>query len=231
VRWSLKKSLGDTVPYVDERGRPFEVRIVATLADSILQGDLLISDANFEALFPSSSGRRLFLIDAPTNPPGRLDEVALTLGRGLRDLGLEIEPTAARLERFHAVQNTYLSIFAALGALGLLLGSAGLAVVVLRNVSERRGELALLSALGFRPRAVRALVLSEHTLLLTLGIVAGAAPALVAVLPAVRASGGEISLTPLLAILLAVTLTGLAWTWLATRIASGGNPIAALRND
>jgi ABC-type antimicrobial peptide transport system permease subunit len=34
----------------------------------------------------------------------------------------------------------------------LLLGSAGLGVVVLRNVLERRGELGLLSAVGFRRR-------------------------------------------------------------------------------
>ena len=36
----------------------------------------------------------------------------------------------------------------ALGRLGLLLGAVGLAIVLLRGVWERRGELALLRALG-----------------------------------------------------------------------------------
>jgi len=44
------------------------------------------------------------------------------------------------------VQNTYLNTFQVLGALGLLLGSAGLGVVVLRNVLERRAELAAMLA-------------------------------------------------------------------------------------
>ena len=47
------------------------------------------------------------------------------------------------------------SIFQLLGGLGLLLGSVGLGVVVLRNVLERRGELAILRAVGFRRRSLR----------------------------------------------------------------------------
>ena len=47
---------------------------------------------------------------------------------------------ARRLAQFNAVQNTYLNTFQVLGGLGLLLGSAGLGVVVLRNVLERRNE-------------------------------------------------------------------------------------------
>ena len=42
VTWSLHKAVGDTLEYVDERGRPFQVRIVAGVESSILQGNLLI---------------------------------------------------------------------------------------------------------------------------------------------------------------------------------------------
>ena len=63
-------------------------------------------------------------------------------------------PTVARRNAFNAVQNTYLGTFQILGGLGLLLGSAGLGIIVLRNVLERRGELGLLLAVGFRPRAL-----------------------------------------------------------------------------
>ena len=61
---------------------------------------------------------------------------------------MEVTPAVRRLAAFNAVQNTYLSTFQVLGGLGLLLGSVGLGVVVLRNVLERRGELALLLAVG-----------------------------------------------------------------------------------
>ncbi len=80
----------------------------------------------------------------------------------MQDVGLELTPAVEKLKAFNAVQNTYLGTFQVLGGLGLLLGSAGLGVVVLRNVLERRGELGLLLAVGFRRRALQVLVLSEH---------------------------------------------------------------------
>src|SRR2546425_885221 len=83
-------------------------------------------------------------------------------------------PSATRrLAAFNAVQNTYLNTFQVLGGLGLLLGSMGLGVVVLRNVLERRSELGLLQAVGFTRRSIRWLVLSEHGGLLALGLAVG----------------------------------------------------------
>src|SRR5205807_9049311 len=147
------------------------------LANSILQGGLLISEANFIHSFPSESGYRVFLVDAP---PARAPQVSAALGRALEDVGLDLTPAAERLADFNTVENTYLSIFAILGGLGLLLGSLGLGIVVLRNVLERRGELALLRAVGFGPRALRWLVFSEHSLLLGMGLLVGVVAALLA---------------------------------------------------
>ncbi|MCX6995986.1 MAG: hypothetical protein NTV49_02615 [Kiritimatiellaeota bacterium] len=89
VLWALGKKLGDTLPYTDERGQTFTLRIVGVLASSILQGSLLISEQHFTARFPSTAGYRVFLIDAPE---GRSAEVAGTLSRALQDRG---DPTAA----------------------------------------------------------------------------------------------------------------------------------------
>ena len=114
------------------------------------------------------------------------------MSRALQDEGLELTPAAERLNAFNAVQNTYLSTFQALGGLGLLLGSAGLGVVVLRNVQERRGELALLLAVGFRRRVLQWLVLSEHAALLGLGLAAGVLAAAVGVMPALLSPGAQI---------------------------------------
>src|SRR4029079_19186561 len=110
------------------------------------------------------------LIDAPSNT---VAQTASVLMRGLQDAGLELVPAVQRLDAFNAVQNTYLSTFQVLGGLGLLVGSAGLGVVVLRNVLERRGELALLQAVGFRRWSLQWLVLSEHGGLLVLGLGVG----------------------------------------------------------
>jgi ABC-type lipoprotein release transport system permease subunit len=228
VRWALGKKVGDSLAYVDERGDTFQLRIVDIMPNSVLQGSLIISESNFVKRFPSLGGHRVLLVDAPQDNSA---EIANQLSRMLRDRGLEVVPAWQRLANFQEVENTYIAIFQALGGLGLLLGSLGLAIVVLRNVLERRSELALLEAVGFRRRELKQLVLSEHWLLILLGLVIGVAAALLSVLPALlspTASPPWAIIVPVVALL---ACGGLLWTWLATLAAFRGELLPALRNE
>ncbi len=229
ILWAMGKKVGDIIEYPepDERGRPVRLRLVGAVANSILQGNLIIAEDEFTARFPSEAGYRYFLVDAPTD---RVADVSATLTKALRDFGLELTPATRRMAQLNAVQNTYLGTFQILGGLGLLLGSAGLGVVVLRNVLERRGELALLLALGFRAKALRWLVLSEHAALLLLGLLSGVVAAGVAVLPSVLGAG-ELPVGALALTLGGVLASGLLWTWLATVSALRGQLLDALRNQ
>ncbi|MBM4060678.1 MAG: FtsX-like permease family protein [Planctomycetes bacterium] len=212
VQWSLHARLGGLVPCADEQGRPFSLRIVGTLADSMLQGSLLIDERRFLERFPSTAGYRMFLVDAP---PAAAPAAAARLTHDLADVGLELVPATDVLAAFDAVQNTWLRAFQLLGGLGLVLGCAGLGTVLLRNVAERRGELALLAALGLRRRTVRGLLAREHVFLLLAGTGAGTAAALLA---AAVQSGGPPAGRPLwaAAVLLAgMVACGLLLVWLA----------------
>jgi len=234
IQWALGKKLGDTIEFTDERGQKFKVRLVAGVANSILQGNLIIDEAEFVKRFPGEAGHRMFLIDVPSNTgaeSNRLEKTSAAMSRALQDVGLELTPTTQRLEAFNAVQNTYLNTFQILGGLGLLLGSAGLGVVVLRNVLERRSELGLLQAVGFRRRSLHWLVLSEHGGLLALGLGVGITAAVAAVLPALLAPGAENHFVALIATLAGVFVSGLAWTWVATWLALRGELLKALRNE
>ncbi len=228
ILWALGKKLGDTVDFTDERGQPFKVRLVASLAGSVLQGNLIIAEDEFTARYPGEAGYRFFLVDAP---PERTADVSAALTQALRDAGLELAPTTRRLAQFNAVQNTYLGTFQVLGGLGLLLGSAGLGVVVLRNVLERRGELALLLAVGFRAKSLRWLVLSEHAGLLLLGLGAGVVAAAVAVLPALRSGSDALPLGTLGLTLAGVLVSGLVFTVMATAWSLRGRLLDSLRNQ
>jgi ABC-type antimicrobial peptide transport system permease subunit len=228
IEWALHKKIGETIEMTDERGRQFNLRLVGAVANSILQGSLIIDEAEFVRRFPGESGYRMFLIDAPSNT---LSRVSASLSRAMQDVGLELTPAARRLAAFNAVQNTYLNTFQVLGGLGLLLGSAGLGVVVLRNVFERRGELGLLQAVGFRRRSLLWLVLSEHGVLLWLGLGVGVVAALLAILPALLSPGAELPVRSLTWTLAGVLASGLVWTWLATWVALRGRLLDALRNE
>ena len=117
------------------------------------------------------------------------------------------------------------------GLRGLLVGvvRAGLGVVVMRNVLERRSEFALLRAVGFASRSLRWLVFGEHGLLLTLGILIGLLSAAVAVAPAfVAAQGGLASAVVMIVVVL---FAGAAWVWLAAGFALRGSMLEALQDE
>ena len=191
-------------------------KMVAALRNSIFQGELLISEANFLRLFPGIEGYRFFLVKAPMS---RVDQVARDLEESLSYYGFDVQSSASRLAGFPQVENTYLSTFRALGGLGLILGTVGLAAVLLRNVLERRRELAVLRAVGYRPRDLAAIVIVENASLLVLGVAAGTACALLAIFPAVSARGVHVPWASLGALLAVVLATGIAASLAATAVA------------
>src|SRR4030095_2313422 len=219
LKYAMQKKLGDTIEYQDEQGRPFNVRVVATIVGSMLQGNVIVAEKPFIERFPSAGGYRFFLIDADPMDP-RVTEAELS--RALQDRGFEIVRATRRLDEFNAVENTYLSIFQALGGLGLLLGTAGLAIVVARNVLERRREFGLLEAVGFKHGGVRRLVFAEHRWLIVLGLLAGAISALFAVSPQLQGKAGGFPFVEVGILFAALGIGCVLWTCVATRIALRG---------
>jgi putative ABC transport system permease protein len=228
MTYVLHRQLGDVIVLM--RGdREIRLRLVAALRDSIFQGELMMSQANFHALFPDQAGYQVMLVDTA---PERTADVATRIEDAMSDFGADATSTAERLGQFHRVENTYLSTFQTLGGLGLLLGTVGLATVLLRNVLERRRELALLGAVGYRRSHFLLMVAAENTLLLAGGLIAGAACAALAITPAVLERGGRLPLTSGGVLLLfAVFATGLLSSLVATRAATRAPLLEALRSE
>jgi putative ABC transport system permease protein len=228
IIWGLGKSVGDTLFYVDENGQEFGVKLVGGLANSLFQGNVLISEKNFIKKYPSKSGYNLFLVDVS---PQRQQETAKSLTWALQDQGFDLTPSTQRLEEFSKVENTYLSIFLILGGFGMVIGSIGIGIVVMRNVMERRGELALLRAVGFQRTALLKMLLAEFIVLLMAGIGIGILAALCAVLPALMSPGAGIPYVTIFITLIFVVFSGLFFTFISTRLAIRGNLLSALRNE
>ncbi|MGH9673247.1 MAG: FtsX-like permease family protein, partial [Bryobacteraceae bacterium] len=213
LTYVLHRKIGDTFEIATGSGGAVTLRFVAALADSIFQGEILIAERDFMRLFPDQQGYRVFLIE---DAPGAEAELTANLEERFSDYGFDAVSTAARLAAFHRVENTYLSTFQTLGALGLLLGTIGLAALLVRNVLERRREMALLTAIGYSARRLGVIVLVEHAMLLVAGLVMGALAAALAVAPALAARAGGVSATSLVIMLAAVLAVGLAATVAAT---------------
>jgi ABC-type antimicrobial peptide transport system permease subunit len=104
-------------------------------------------------------------------------------------------------------------------------------VVLLRSVWERRGELALLRALGYRRLALGWLVLAENGFLLALGLVVGTVTALIAVAPPLLAGGGGVPWLRLLGLLGLVLVVGLAAAGAAVASTLRAPLLPALRRE
>jgi ABC-type antimicrobial peptide transport system permease subunit len=157
--------------------------------------------------------------------------VATALEEGLADFGFDAQSTAARLASYHRVENTYLSTFQALGGLGLLLGTLGLGAILLRNVLERRRELALLQAVGYEGRTLGLMVVAESVVLMATGIGTGALSAVVAVAPALSARATNLPIGSTAAVLVGVFAAGLISSLIATRAAAASPLLASLKAD
>jgi len=226
--WGLGKGVGDTLDYQDSAGHTFQVKIVGLLAGSVLQGKMIISEKDFLSKYPDTAGYRFFLIDAK---PEQAAEVSAHLTRQLEQRGLALEPTRQRLELFLSVQNTYIGIFTVLGGLGVLLGTAGIGVLIARHVLERRGELGLMQALGFRAGALRRMILGEHSVLLVLGVILGVITASLAVLPQLIERGGSLPVGFLVELIVAVLGFGLGVCAIAVGTAVRGSLTDSIRRE
>ncbi|MFN9717780.1 MAG: ABC transporter permease [Planctomycetota bacterium] len=212
LQFSLKKKIGDVIPFPDDRSPTHELEVVGMLDSSIFQGVLVMTEDNLKKLAPELSGSRYFLIETPrsarNDTVSERDRVAGILETALQPYGLDTIPVAQRLADFLAVQNTYLSTFQMLGGLGLVVGTIGLAVVMMRNVIERRQEIALLRSLGFPGKRIVWLIASENTLLLFWGILKCTISALIAMLPHLLSTGADVPWPRLILTLVFVLLVG-----------------------
>lgn len=228
AQWIMHIGLGDTLTVINEDGASVRIRLVGLLATSIFQSEVLIAENAFMQKFPESSGYAYFLLDTPA---ALLASMTARLEKQLSDYGLDVVPGGEKLAEFHAVQNTYLSVFQALGGLGLLLGTIGLAIVIFRNVLERRGEFATLRAFGFRLRSLKRMLLSENALVILLGILLGSAAAIIAVLPHLLSSGASVPWLSLSGLMIFVFVFGVAASILAITRAMKTALLPALKSN
>jgi putative ABC transport system permease protein len=228
LQYVFHLGLGDDLLVPGTGGQAVRLRFVATLSHSVFQSEILIGDAQFVRLYPQHEGYRLWLVDGD---PARREAIARVLEDRLTDAGLVAIDPGERLRAYQQVENTYLATFQALGGLGLVLGTLGLGAVIVRNVLERRREMALLFAVGYRAGSLRLLVAGEVGLIVAAGVVLGAVAALVAIQPALAKQGGGIPIDVIGAVVAAVAVAGALATLAATAVAARLPLVASLKSE
>jgi putative ABC transport system permease protein len=224
--WSLKKKLGDRILYTDELGNDFEVVIAGVLKGSFLQGGLYLSEKNWLKKYPGTGGFREFWISSNGNKlsTDHLED-------RLFNYGVQSQTTANKLAAFKEVENTYLSIFQVLGGIGVILGSLGLFIVILRNLWERSSELATLHAIGFSPSQLRKIFHSENLQIVYWGWWIGVGAGFIGLLPSFVVSEKNLSWINLLGFGFSLALVAYLSTVLAVHFGLKGTFLYKLRDE
>lgn len=230
ANYSLKIYMLDTVKQVDyDTGETIHYRVVGFLANTILQGSLVMSEKDFENAFPSAAGYQYFLIRDGMAGSSADANVAVLEDR-LGDQGFDARSAPQLLSNFMAVQNTYLSTFQTLGALGLLLGTFGLAAVQIRSVLERKQELGLMRAVGFAQSKLSRMVLMENAWLLFMGLAVGITAALFTTVPHWFVGTASVPWLTLATMFAGIVVVGLVAGSLASRVISRTPLLQSLRS-
>ncbi len=228
IQWGLLKSVGDTLFYHNEKGKIINLLLIGGLNASVFQGNIMISDSAFVANFPGSSGSKIMLVDVPNNEIDKLDDL---LTNYLSDYGIEISSASQRLSSFYSVTNTYLSIFMMLGGLGVILGTFGLGIVMMRIIIERKQEMAVFEALGFKKCQIFVLIFVENLILLLAGIIIGLLSAIIGILPSILSPAFNIPGNFLFVLVLIVFVSGVIWIFIPTWFLLRNKLIISLQND
>jgi len=228
IQWGLHKKVGDTLMYRDETGKILKVKIMGGLGNSVFQGNILVSAGLFRKNFPSVGGSTVMLIDGSF---AQRSQIANRLEFLFQDFGMIVTPASQRLAQFNSVENTYLSVFMLLGGLGIIIGTIGLGIVLLRNLVERKQEIALYLALGFSHSCIMKLIITENLFILLAGIGIGLLSAFAGILPSFFSPAFQLPATFLLLIILLILLSGFAWIYFPIRASLRKNLVEGLRME
>ena len=208
IQWGLGMKVGDILLYQNEKGDTLRLKLIAGTTPSVFQGFVLISAQNFLQNYPTHSGTSVFLVEGK---PENQQQIGDELNSVFRDYGWEMTTTVSRLVEFYSITNTYLSIFMALGALGLILGTIGLAVILARSLLERKRQIAVMQATGFDTNPIFRIITTEYIILLVAGVLTGLIAAVIAVLPAFLSPGSEASGSTVALVVALILVNGFIW--------------------
>lgn len=228
LTWGLMKQVGDTLTYLNEAGEEVNILLAGGLKSSVFQGNIIISENDFLENFPSSGGAEVLLVDGEKD---KKEEIKDALYRYLVDYGVQISGTEKRLAEFYSVTNTYLTVFMVLGGLGLIIGTIGMGILLLRNIHERRNEIGILRAVGFKKQKIFQLLFIENILLLITGIVMGTVASIIGILPSIVSKSFELPYLFLTGILISIVVAGVIWIYIPAKKSTKNNLIDALRNE
>ncbi len=161
--------VGETIELKDKDDNIVSKKIIGIIDTTFIQGIYSYEEYVREEFGFTSSSYFLFSIKEGEDVVDTAKEIESSfLKNGMQAIAVR----TMVLESIKAM-NQFFNLFNAFMGLGLIIGIAGLGIITIRSVHERRQEIGMMRAIGFKRRMVLSSFLIETSFISILGIVIG----------------------------------------------------------
>ena len=161
--------VGETLELKDKDNNTVRKKIIGIIDTMFIQGIFSYEEYVREEFGFTTSNYFLFSIREGEDVDDMAKEIeSKFLKNGMQAIAIE----TMVLEGIKAM-NQFFNLFDSFMGLGLIIGIAGLGIITIRSVHERRQEIGMMRAVGFKKRMVLSSFLIETSFISILGIVIG----------------------------------------------------------
>ena len=165
----FEATIGETFPMQSPLGPVYNVTIVGIMKQSAFQG-IFMEEQSVRSNF-GARGASVLLVQFRDD----LDPTAqsILLEKTFLANGLQTIDIRGLARTITSLINSMLSLFEAFLGMGLIIGISGLAIITIRSIHERKLEIGMMRAIGYRKRMVVANFAIESGFISLLGIIIG----------------------------------------------------------
>jgi len=165
----LSLKLGDVLKIKDKNDNLVEKKVIGILDTTLIQG-IFSYNVYVEQDFGINTSS-VFLFSIKTGLD--VDETAKELESAFLSNGMQTIVVETVVLNIIATLNQFFYLFDAFMALGLIIGIAGLGIITIRSVHERRQEIGMMRAIGFKKKMVLSSFVIETSTIAIIGILIG----------------------------------------------------------
>jgi putative ABC transport system permease protein len=170
---------GEVMSVVDPlTGATIERRVIGKVENDLAFSGVYMSKPSLDEVVGPRASRSRFYVETAGSLESAREVARRMQGRFVAN-GVEAETFRNIVESLQSSNLQFFRLMQSYLALGLLVGIAGLGVLMVRAVRERRREVGVLRSLGFVPRQVRTAFVMESGVVAAQGIVVGLVLALI----------------------------------------------------